>query len=459
MKEGFSGPIFALQATADLCSVMLPDSGHIQEMEVEQLNRRNARRGGSAVEPIYTAEDATACLTQFRPVSSGDWIAVADGFRARYWNSGHLLGSASIEIEAQPAKSATEPLRLLFSGDVGPDAKLLQSIPEGPRGLNHIICESTYGNVERPPTSDESRRKLLLEEVQAALHRNGAMLIPSFAVERTQELLVDLVGLIESGALPPCPIFIDSPLASKASRVFSAHARELEHGEELVRAMSFRTVRFTETAEQSKAISRLSGFHIVIAASGMCEAGRIRHHLREWLWRPEATVLLVGFQAQGTLGRILKDGASRVRIMGEEIEVRATIRILDLYSGHADGLEMARWIRGRLPIMGRVFLVHGEQQAMEGLAKRLTDLLPADAIIMPNLDQGFELREGDALPLEGEWPVRLPAESLGRIDWHNDLSRLILDINDSLKREADEKGRAKLIRRLRKALGDEQASS
>jgi metallo-beta-lactamase family protein len=285
------------------------------------------------------------------------------------------------------------------------------------------------------------------------------MLIPSFAVERTQELLVDLVGLIESGALPPCPIFIDSPLASKASSVFGAHAGELEHGEELVRAMSFRTVRFTETAEQSKAISRLSGFHIVIAASGMCEAGRIRHHLRESLWRPEATVLLVGFQAQGTLGRILKDGASRVRIMGEEIEVRATIRILDLYSGHADGPEMVRWIRGRLPIMGRVFLVHGEQQAMEGLAKRLTDVLPADAIIMPSLDQAFELRERDALPVEGEGPVRLPADRLGRIDWHNDLSRLILDINDSLKREADEKGRAKLIRRLRKALGNEQASS
>jgi len=166
--------------------------------------------------------------------------------------------------------------------------------------------------------------------------RNGALIIPSFAVERTQELLVDIAGLMESGAVPQAPIFIDSPLATKATAVFETHAHALENGDALVRALHAHHVHFTESVEQSKAIGRFRGFHIVIAASGMCEAGRIRHHLKNWLWRDEGTVLLVGFQAQGTLGRILHDGATRVRIQGEEIQVRAQIRSLDVYSGHAD---------------------------------------------------------------------------------------------------------------------------
>ncbi|MFI4996613.1 MAG: MBL fold metallo-hydrolase RNA specificity domain-containing protein [Hyphomicrobiales bacterium] len=459
VKQGFDGPIFATRATADLCSIMLRDSGHIQEMEVEQLNRRNPRRGHATVQPIYTAEDAVACLTQFRSVPYGEWTKVAEGFRMRFWNAGHLLGSACAEIEALPAGAQGKPLRLLFSGDVGPHAKLLESDPGGPQGIDHLVCESTYGDVERPAVSEEARRKLLLDEARGAAQRKGALLIPSFAVERTQELLVDLVGLMEAGTLAPCPIFINSPLASRASAVFAAHAGELEHGDALVRAMAYRTVRFTETTEESKAILRVNGFHIVIAASGMCEAGRIRHHLKAWLWRPEATVLLVGYQAQGTLGRILLDGAKRVRIMGEEIEVRARIHSLDLYSGHADGAELMRWIRARTPIAGRLFLVHGEQHAMDGLSSRLSGLLPAAAIVIPTLDEVFELTAQGALRVEGKAPARLAPEKLGRIDWHNDLSRLILDINVAVRGKADERGRQKLIRQLQRALADESATS
>lgn len=453
-KDGFAGPIYASRATADLCSIMLPDSGFVQEMEVRQLNKRNARRGRSEVQPIYTAQDATACLDQFRPVANGDWIEVARGVRARFWNAGHLLGSTSVEIEASAGEGA-RPLRLLFSGDIGPDSKLLQHDPQGPKSVDHLICESTYGDTDRRDMTAEARRKLLLGEAKLAAQRKGALLIPSFAVERTQELLVDMVGLMESGDLPECPIFIDSPLATRASEVFAAHADELEHGGALVRAMRKRFVRFTESVEQSKAIARIRGFHIVISASGMCEAGRIRHHLRNWLWRSEATVLIVGYQAQGTLGRILLDGASKVRIMGEEIDVRATIRSLDIYSGHADGPELARWVGLRRPIGGKVFLVHGEDRAIQGLASRLASVVDSQALILPELDQSFALDETSAVAIEPERPARLRSERVAHTDWHNDLSRLILDLEDAVRSEADERGRARLIRKLRKALSDE----
>ena len=189
-----------------------------------------------------------------------------------------------------------------------------------------MVCEATYGDTDRQDASPTQRRKLLRTEVRDATKRRGVLLIPSFAVERTQELLVDLVGLMEASEIPNTPIFIDSPLATKASAIFERHAGEIEDGEALRRALNSPWVRFTESVEQSKAIDRIHSFYIVIAASGMCEAGRIRHHLKAWLWRQEATVLLVGYQAQGTLGRILQDGAARVRIMGEEIQVRARVR-------------------------------------------------------------------------------------------------------------------------------------
>jgi metallo-beta-lactamase family protein len=454
VKHGFDGPIFATRATVDLCSVMLPDSGHIQEMEVEQLNRRNARRGRAAVEAIYTAEDATACLTSFRPVAYEEWTIVAPGLRFRFWNAGHLLGSASIEMEVATA-GADGPLRLLFSGDIGPDHKLLQFDPEAPQGFDYVICESTYGDTDRDDASPGRRLALLREEVLSAAKPSGALLIPSFAVERTQELLVDLIGLMQAGEIPSTPVFIDSPLATKASAIFANHAGEIEDGEALERALGARQIRFTETVEQSKAIDRIRSFYIVIAASGMCEAGRIRHHLKAWLWRDEATVLLVGFQAQGTLGRILLDGAPRVRLMGEEVQVRARIRSLDLYSGHADGPELSAWMRKRLPVSQSVFLVHGEVAAIDGLKERLREFLDDDRIIPPSLDSAFELTPSGARPIETERPARITPERVGRMDWDNELSELLLEIGDAVGRAADERAKRVVIRRLRRALEQE----
>jgi metallo-beta-lactamase family protein len=433
---------------------MLPDSGFIQESEVTQLNRRNQQRGRDPVKPIYTAEDARDCLPQFRPVDYCDWIDLAPGMRLRFWNAGHLLGSASAEIHVQMDNGASK--RLLFSGDIGPDQKLLERDPEAPKDLDFIVCESTYGDTERPHVSAQTRRKQLRKEVEGAIQRNGALIIPSFAVERTQELLVDLVKLMDSKEIPQAPIFIDSPLATKASAVFKAHAQSLAIGGDLVHALDAHHVRFTESVEQSKAIGRFTGFHIVIAASGMCEAGRIRHHLKNWLWRAEGTVLLVGYQAQGTLGRILHDGAARVRIQGEDIQVRAHIASLDLYSGHADASELTEWIAERGTLSGNLFLVHGEEDSIQGLHRRLAPKLGSQ-IIMPHLDDCYDLSDAHARLLDGGRPRRLEPSQTGHLDWHNDVSKLILDISDELHKASDEKTRRVVIRRLRRALENEKA--
>ena len=456
VRHGFSGAIHATPATTDLAGVMLPDSAHIQELEVEQFNRRAAQRGRDRVAPIYDSADVEACLKRFHPHDLNDWFPVLPGLRARFWNAGHLLGSASVEIEVQ-GPAGEGPLRLMFSADIGPDFKLMHADPEGPAGVDYLICESTYGDVDRLDATATTRRRLLRDEIRAAIHPNGVLLIPSFAVERAQELISDIGRLIAEGELPDIPIHVDSPLATKASKVFARHHRELEDGAVLMQGLRARNLHFTETREQSMALDRLHGFHIVIAASGMCDAGRIRHRLKNWIWRDEATVLFTGFQAEGTLGRILQNGAQSVRIQGEEFSVRARIRSLELYSGHADGPELADWIKARLPLTHDLFLVHGEPAAIQGLAARLTGVLDAAHILQPELDQAFDLTDTGARRVEGAPHPRLPAGKVARLDWHNDVSRLILDVNEALAATPDEKQRAVLIRRLRAALAPEEA--
>jgi len=449
-KHGYEGRIYATPATVDLCSVMLLDSGHIQEVEVDQLNRRNRLRTRPLVEPIYTAEDAAEMLHQFSPVPLERWQNVAPGIRIRFWNAGHLLGSASIEMEI----GGDNPIRILFSGDIGPGHKLLQTDPVAPTGWDYVVCESTYGDTDRKDTSDVVRRQILREEVNAASkHPDGALIIPSFAVERTQELLADLFFLMQRSEIPHCPIFIDSPLAMRASEIFHAHEHELEHGDLLVRAMRSKNVKFTESTEQSKALDYVKGFHIVIAASGMCEAGRIRHRLKNWLWREEGTVLLVGFQAAGTLGRILADGAATVRIQGEEISVRARIRSIDAYSGHADGPELEEWVRSRLPIACAVFLVHGEEHSLAGLKARLAAMLPENKLYIPRIDSAFRLDTDGPTDISLSMPApRIDPDMTGHRDWNNDYQVLLQDMQEELRKASDDRSRGVIIRKIRRAL-------
>jgi metallo-beta-lactamase family protein len=453
VRNGFQGRILATRGTMDLCSYMLPDAGSIQESEVVALNRRNAARGRSEVTPIYTQADAIESLNSFRPVDYETWIDVIPGVRARYWNAGHLLGSASIEMEFAGEGSTGKPLRVLASGDIGPDAKLLEPDPEAPAGFDYVISESTYGNVDRLPVTSQVRRQRLAAEVRDAAATKGAMLIPAFAVERTQELIVDLVDLMERGEVPAAPIFLDSPLAIRATEVFRQHAASLAPGIDLDRLLSSPHLRFTETVDESKSIAKLAGFHIIIAASGMCDAGRIRHHLKRWLWNHSATVLLVGFQAHGTLGRFLEDGVKSVRIQGDEIRVAARIRRIDDYSGHADGPELARWIAARRPIRRGVFLVHGEERGLSGLSDRIAErTIPAAQIFTPILDDIYELSTPAPTPIDVARRRRLEPEAVVALDWHNDMSKLILDINERIEAAADDRARGVIVRRLRRAL-------
>jgi metallo-beta-lactamase family protein len=457
VRDGFRGRIHATPATVDLAGIMLPDSAHIQAYEVTQLNRRKARWQEDPVQPIYDADDVARTLALFDARPYGDWFAVLPGVRARFWNAGHMLGSASVEVEVTLEGEA--PLRLCFSGDLGPAEKLLHPAPEGPADVDYLICEATYGGTDRPATDDDARRALLGAEVRAAMdaarrHGEGALVIPSFAVERAQEVITDLMRLMEEGALPGLPVYVDSPLATRATEVYHRHARELAGGRAFRAGLASNLLHFTQTVEQSMALDRLPDFHIVIAASGMCEAGRIRHRLRRWLGSSGATVLMVGYQAQGTLGRILLDGAPSVRIQGDAYAVRARIRSLDLYSGHADAPELAAWVAARAPVRAGLILTHAEPPAMDALAARLRADHPGLAVLGPGLDAALDLTPDGPLPAPGTPAPRIDPEAVAQLDWHNDAARLVLDLHEAIAGAADDRTRRTLLRALDRTLSD-----
>ena len=454
VKDGFSGPIHATAPTADLCGVMLPDSAHIQQVEAQRRNTRRARWDKGAETPLYDDEDVDRTLAQLRTQELNTWFPVISGTRARFWNAGHVLGSGSIEVEPEIPGHNT-PVRLLFSGDLGPAAKLLQPDPQGPAGVDYVICESTYGGTDRPATTPDARRAVLAAEVKAAMHAGGPLLIPSFAVERAQELIADLTLLMIEGTLPMIPVYVDSPMAARATALFFKHRADLENdGRILQQAAKLRHLHFTQSVDESKALDHIEGFHIVIAASGMCEAGRIRHRLRRWIWSETATVLLVGYQAAGTLGRILLEGARNVRIHGQDYAVHARIRSLDLYSGHADAPELMTWIAARMPIARGIFLTHGEPPAANALAQSLRAAHPDLPVLLPALDQAFDLTPAGAQQAGDAPAPRLRPEHVANIDWNNEASALYLDVNEALHAQASDKKRAALVRHLRRALED-----
>ncbi len=449
-REGFSGPVLATSGTRDLLTCVLPDSGAIQEMEVEHLNRRRLQRGEAPVAPIYTRADAEALLPRVDAVGWNRWIEAVPGIRARYWPAAHILGSASIEIElAQPGG---DPLRLLFSGDLGPGNKALHGSAEGPADVDYLVVESTYGDRERAQISPDGRRQALLAEVKAAMAAGGNLVIPAFAVERTQELLFDLGACFAAGKLPGTHVFLDSPLAIRATEVFAAHADELGAAAEMPHPFENPHFHFVENVEGSKALNRIRSGAIILAASGMCDAGRIRFHLKANLWRSESTVLLVGYQAPGTLGRLLQDGAAAVRIQGEEIRVAARIRALDHYSAHADRRQLVDWVQSRLPVRRAILLNHGETQSIAGLAAGLAEHLTGlPPILEPMLDSTLDL---DAAPPKlHPLAPRIAPEALAALDWHNDYAAFVLGLAEQLRTAPDEQARQRLLQRLKAALG------
>lgn len=447
--HGFTGPIHATAGTRDLCAVMLPDSGGIQEQEVEQLNRRLQRRGRRPVEPIYTAEDARGCMRLFSDVAYDEWIKIVPGVRARWWDAGHILGSASIELEVTDGEDA--PIRLLFSGDIGPGHSDFVGDPTGPVGIDHLVMESTYGKTERPALASDERRRLLAQEVAAAHAAGGPLVIPAFAVERTQELICDLLTVMDDGSAPAGRIFLDSPLAIRATKVFLKRGWTSSGENPFARLRAAGLLHTTETPDESRALEQVTGWHVIVAASGMCDAGRIRHHLKRLLWRPQATVMLVGYQAAGTLGRFLQQGQRHVRIQGEDIRVRAGVRSLEAYSGHADGPALAAWAKARMPVAGRTFLVHGEPESRKAMVGRLGEAgFDQGRITCPEIDDSYRLI-GSSCESAGA-PRRLAAGAAVDLDWHNARAKLLLELDDALDAAADDKARATLVARLQAAL-------
>lgn len=450
-STGFRGRIFATEGTKDLLTFMLPDSGYIQEMEVEHRNRRNQRRGKAEVSPIYTRKDAEDCLSHIVAVDYEDWNDVGPDVRARFWNAGHILGSASIEVEID--QKGGDPLRLLFSGDIGPDNKLFHPDPDAPAGFDYVISESTYGDRERPETSIALRRAALQAEAAAALADEGMLLIPVFAVERTQELITDILALQDSGEIPSAPVFLDSPLAIRVTKVFQKHAGDLENLGANPQLLNSPLIHPTETTDESKRISKISGGAIILAASGMCDAGRIRHHLKQWLWQKKATVLFVGYQAKGSMGRLISDGAKHVTILGEDIKVNAKIRKLDAYSGHADGAELASWISERKPIRKALVLTHGEEDQMAALRHKVVALGIDDSqVVMPSLDDEIILSASGSLTLISATEQRVRVEKLKSPDWDNDLAELVNAVRNGFHAAADEKARAAYVRQVKRSL-------
>ncbi|HEX5379929.1 MAG TPA: MBL fold metallo-hydrolase [Phenylobacterium sp.] len=450
MKAGFEGPIYATAATRDLCAIMLTDSGGIQESEVEHLNRRNQRRGRPLVQPIYRAADAPRTLKLFRKVKLGETVQVAPGVTAVYWEAGHILGATSIEVTVE---SDEGPIRILFSGDFGPGGRDYSPDPQSPSGVDHLVIESTYGDRDRQNVDPESRRRMLAKELNDAYAAGGPLLIPAFAVERTQELIADILTLMDSGEAPEGDVFLDSPLAIKACKVFVERGWNSDTGWNPFRDVrASKRLQFLEKPWDSDRLDPTSGWRIIMAGSGMCDAGRIRNHLKRWLWEREATVLITGFQAMGTLGRLLAEGAREVRIQGEDVTVEARIRTLDVYSGHADADRLAAWAVARQPVGGTTFIVHGEPSAEEALRTRLVDAgFNPERIEIPVMDASYKLRRAQVELTEERTP-RLGPHVATALDWHNARAQLLIDLDARLSAAPDDAAREALLADLSRTL-------
>ena len=445
VRAGYDGPIFATRSTRDLCEVMLADAAGIQESEVRHLNRRNAQRGLKPVEPIYTQADVDQTMRLFRTVKFGETVEVAEAVAAIWWAAGHLLGAASIQVRT----GGDDDLNLLFSGDLGSGRQPFLPHPAGPEGVDHVILETTYGDRERIDLDISARRAALTEEVRRARASGGPLLLPTFAVGRAQELILDLLAVMDDHPDLAGDIFLDSPLAIEATDVFLRRGWNPD-----VRDNPFEPLRHAARLhhllkpQDSDGLERLRGWHVILAGSGMCDAGRIRRHLKRLLWRKETTVLVTGFQAAGTLGRLLVEGRSAVRIQGEDIHVGARIRTLDSYSGHGDATDLADWLKARGPVGGTILLDHGEPEALETFAARLRS--EGLAPVIAEFDQTYALTRTTATPVARA--RRLSTIQTTRPDWHNDRAAFLIALNERLQAQGSDPERAALLARLERAL-------
>ena len=388
VKEGFKGPVYCTEPTAALLEIMLADSAHIQEMEAEWATRKQKRQGAKPVEPLYTKEDAANATQKLSAVSYDTAFSPAPGITVTYRNAGHILGAAFLEITVDEGETAT---RLIFSGDLGRPEALIVDNPETPElKADYVFLESTYG--DRNHKNEDKSRDELAEAIAYSHKRGGKVIIPAFAVERTQEVLYSLFLLKKEGRLPSMPIYLDSPLAIKATEIFrrfphyvDADLRALmNNGED---PFSMPEIRYTPTTAESQAINADRNPGIIIAGSGMANAGRVKHHLRHNLWRPEASIVFVGYQGVGTPGRKIVDGASSIRILGEDTAVKARVFTINGFSAHAGQAQILDWVGGFEHKGMQVILTHGEGNAQTVLAELLRERFSLEVHIPEYLEE------------------------------------------------------------------------
>lgn len=430
--DGFRGTVHSTEATADLCSIMLADSGHIQEMETEWINRKRKRAGKPLVEPLYTVEDAKKAMDLFSGHPYGVRFTVDVGIEVEFIDAGHLLGSSSIQVWLTEAGQSRH---LVFSGDIGNLDQPIINDPVYMKEADIVIMESTYGDRlhDKPEhksqrVSTEERSKELADIIRDTFQKGGNVIIPSFAVGRTQELLYLLRHIITHQMLeeiPTIPVFLDSPLAIEATKIFSRNIEgyfddeAMELVEKGLNPLIFDSLTTTVTADESRALNRREESAVIISSSGMCEAGRIKHHLKHNLWRAESTIVFCGYQANGTLGRSILDGAEKVTIFGEHIDIRASVRKLEGISGHADQEGLLKWISSFSKRPRQVFVVHGEEQVAQYFAGFIGSKLDLSAWA-PSPNESFDLLE-EELPAAKEeklWYAGLEdlKDALNRMD-------------------------------------------
>lgn len=400
-KEGYRNPIYATNATCDLCAIMLPDSGHIQETETEWKNRKRIRRGEEELVPIYDAETAAKSLELFKGEPYNQIIELDDDIHVRFNDAGHMLGSSIIEIWI---RENGENKKIVFSGDLGNNDIPLLAEPTIIQDADFLVMESTYGN--RLHIKNENKAKTFINIVTDTIKNGGTVVIPSFAVGRTQEILYELNKIKDSEDDSPeferkyrllmnTPVYVDSPLAISATEVFKENMDLFdEETQELIRRgdnpLEFPGLKFTQTVEESKALNESNESAIIISASGMCEVGRIKHHLKHNIWNPKNTILFVGYQAPGTLGRKIVDGAKTVKIFGEEVAVNARVEYIEGYSGHADQAGLLHFVDSFVKKPNHIFLVHGEEESQKALREKINENFDLPVSI-PDYCESFDL--------------------------------------------------------------------
>ncbi len=447
-NEGFRAPIYAHRATVDLCSIMLPDSGHIQETEIEWKNRKRLRAGLEALPPLYTAEDAIKSMEIFKSVEYDTIIDVAENIQVRFNDAGHMLGSSIIEIWVTE-NGKTE--KIVFTGDLGNNDIPLLDSPTMIESADYLVMESTYGS--RLHMRNDDKANLFLDIVSETLDKGGRVVIPSFAVGRTQEILYEIDKIKDSHKedeefqrrykqLMETPVFVDSPLAISATEIFQKNMdlfeeetqEKLRHGDN---PLEFNGLQFTRTADESKALNETYYPSIIISASGMCDIGRIKHHLKHNLWNPSSTILFVGYQAPGTLGRTIVDGADKVKIFGEDISINSRIEYIEGYSGHADQEWLMNFVYSFISKPKHIFLVHGEEESQEVL-KELIESNAKIPVTIPEFGEKYEVSDVPELQDRIEYSKKLEDQFL-RLQILEKLDRIKDEINDMTNTVKEEK--------------------